>query len=260
MSLRFTDTHAHLSDEAFTADAPAAIARAAAAGVTRIIHPDVDSRERQAALDLCKHYPGVLYHMIGLYPGSADKGWEKEIELVEAAIGPETVALGEIGLDYHWSVEFVEEQKLAFRYQLELAARLGLPVNIHLRDATEDFFKIMDDCRHLGLRGNLHAFSGSYETFQRLQKYGDWKVGIGGVLTYKNSKLAIAVKDIPLQSILLETDSPYLPPVPHRGERNEPSYIPIIAGKIAEIKGIDIEEVAEVTTASATELFSLDRL
>ena len=260
MSLRFTDTHAHLSDEAFTADAPAAIARAAAAGVDRIIHPDVDSREREAALALCRQYPGVLFHMIGLYPGSVDKDWEKEVALAEAAIGPQTVALGEIGLDYHWSVEFKEEQKTAFRCQLELAARIGLPVNIHLRDATEDFFKIMEDCRHLGLRGNIHAFSGSYETFVRVQKYGDWKVGIGGVLTYKNSKLAATVKDIPLGSILLETDSPYLPPVPHRGERNEPCYIPIIAARIAEIKGIDIEEVAEVTTASATELFSLDKL
>ncbi|MBQ9184288.1 MAG: TatD family hydrolase [Bacteroidales bacterium] len=255
--MRFIDTHAHLSDEAFATDAPAAVARAAAAGVFKIIHPDVDSSERAAALALCKEYPKVMYHMIGLYPGSVDKNWEKEMALAEEAIGPETVALGEIGLDYHWSTEFEKEQKLAFRYQMELAAKLGLPVNIHLRDATEDFFKIMDECSHLGVRGNIHAFSGSYETFKRLQKYGDWKVGIGGVLTYKNSKLAVAVKDIPLESILLETDSPYLPPVPHRGERNEPAYIPIVAAKIAEIKGIDIEEVAEATTASATELFSL---
>lgn len=260
MSLRFIDTHAHLSDEAFTADAAAAIARAAAAGVYRIIHPDVDRSERASSLELCKQYPGVLYHMIGLYPGSVDKNWEKEIALVEEAIGPETVALGEIGLDYHWSTEFAAEQKAAFRYQLGLAARLDLPVNIHLRDATEDFFKVMEECRHLGLRGNIHAFSGSYETFLRLQKYGDWKVGIGGVLTYKNSKLAIALEGIPLESILLETDSPYLPPVPHRGQRNEPAYIPIIAAKVAEIKGIDIEEVAEVTTASANELFTLDKL
>ena len=253
----FIDTHAHLSDAAFSADAAEAVARAHKAGVAKIIHPDVDSRERGPMLAFCRQYPGVMYHMIGLYPGSVDTEWEREMASAEAAIGPDTVALGEIGLDYHWSDEFKEEQKAAFRYQLELAARLGLPVNIHLRDATEDFFKIMEECRHLGLRGNLHAFSGSYDTFARLQKLGDWKVGIGGVLTYKNSKLAVAVKDIPLGSILLETDAPYLPPVPHRGERNEPAYIPIVAGRIAEIKGIDIEEVAAVTTASATELFTL---
>ena len=256
MPARFIDTHAHLGDDAFANDADAVIAKALEAGVEKIIHPDVDSTERDAGLALCKKYPGIMYHMIGLYPGSVTKDWKKEMELAEAAIGPDTVALGEIGLDYHWSIEFVAEQKEAFKYQLALAARLDLPVNIHLRDATDDFFAILEECRHLPLRGNVHAFSGSYETFARLQKYGPWKVGSGGVVTYKNAKVAAAVKDIPLESIVLETDSPYLPPVPYRGQRNDPTMIPIVAAKIAEIKGIDIEEVAQTTTAAAKELFT----
>jgi TatD DNase family protein len=141
--------------------------------------------------------------------------------------------------------------------QLELAAECGLPVNIHLREATEDFFAILEDCRHLHLRGNLHAFSGSAETFRRLSRLGDWYVGIGGVVTFKKAGIAQSLADIPMERILLETDSPYLTPVPYRGSRNESAYIPIIAAKIAEIKGLSIEEVARVSTENAKELFAL---
>jgi TatD DNase family protein len=140
---------------------------------------------------------------------------------------------------------------------MELAAEMDLPVNIHLREATEDFFRIMDDFAHLHVRGSLHAYSGSYETFQRVRKYGDWYVGVGGVVTFKKASLAEAVKRIPLERILLETDSPYLTPVPYRGSRNESAYIPVIASKIAELKGIGVEEVAETTTASARRLFNI---
>ena len=140
---------------------------------------------------------------------------------------------------------------------LELAAAWDLPVNIHLREATEDFFTIIEDCRHLHLRGNLHAFSGSAETFERLRRLGDWYVGIGGVLTFKKASLAETVKRIPLERILLETDAPYLTPVPHRGERNESAYIPIIADFLARQKGVSPEEVAGTTTANAKRLFAL---
>jgi TatD DNase family protein len=167
------------------------------------------------------------------------------------------VALGEIGLDYHYGAEFAAEQREAFRVQMELASEMGLPVNIHLREATEDFFRIMDDCRGLHLRGSLHAFSGSYETFQRVQKYGEWYVGIGGVVTFRKASLAEAVRRIPLERIILETDSPYLTPTPYRGTRNESKYIPLIAAKVAELKGISIEEAAEATTASARRLFNI---
>ena len=150
-----------------------------------------------------------------------------------------------------------EEQKEALRVQFELAAAWNLPVNIHLRDATEDFFKVLDDCRHLGLRGNLHAFSGSLETFRRIRRYGDWSVGIGGVITFKKASLPETVRQIPLECILLETDSPYMAPTPLRGTRNESANIPLIAAKVAEVKGVDIETVAAVTTANAEKLFAL---
>lgn len=171
--------------------------------------------------------------------------------------GVKIVAMGEIGLDYHCGTRFRKEQMEVLRIQLEMASEWGLPVNIHLRDATEDFFSVMEDAAHLGLRGNLHAFSGSYETFVRMQRYGDWRVGIGGVLTFKKASIAEDIKKIPLERILLETDAPYLSPTPHRGERNESSMIPIIATKIAELKGTDIETVAEQTSASARTLFSI---
>ncbi len=289
---KFIDTHAHYYDEAFTAEAgggwavgaaetpegeaggttvgeaggttvgdlgavDAAVARAMEAGVYKIIQPDVDSRERDLMFEVSARYPGVMHTMLGLYPGSVDGQWEKEIEALEPYWSRGPVAVGEIGLDYHYGKETAELQKLALKRQLEIAAEKDLPVNIHLREATEDFFAVLDQCRHLGLRGNLHAFSGSAETFARLSRYGDWYVGIGGVLTFKNSRLAEAVAKIPLERILLETDAPYLAPVPYRGRRNESAYIPIIAGRIAEIKGTDIEEVAAVTTDNALKLFGI---
>ena len=165
--------------------------------------------------------------------------------------------MGEIGLDYHWSKEFQAEQKEAFRTQLELASEWDLPVNIHLRDATLDFLEIMEDCRHLHLRGNIHAFSGSYELFERMQKYGDWYVGIGGVVTFKKARIGEDIARIPLERIVLETDAPYLTPTPHRGERNDSSYLPLIADFIAERKGVDRALVARTTTYNAKQLFSL---
>lgn len=254
---KYIDTHVHFYDEAFLCEEDAAIARSIEAGVGIMIQPDVDSKERERMIEISNRYPGTLYTMLGLYPGSVDENWEKEVEMYMERMDIKPVAIGEIGLDYHYSADTAELQKKALREQFRIASELDLPVNIHLRDATEDFFKVLDECRNLGLRGNLHAFSGSYETFCRIQKYGDWSVGIGGVLTFKKSKLAEVVRQIPLDRILLETDAPYLTPAPHRGERNESTYIPHIAAKIAELKQIDVEEVAQVTTENAIKLFRL---
>ena len=254
----FIDTHVHFYDEAFAADAEAAIARSIAAGVTKMVQPDVDSRERDAMFALEDRHPGVLFSMLGLYPGSVGTDWEEEIARMEARLADRrVVAIGEIGLDYHWSADFAEEQKRALKVQLELADHLSLPVNIHLRDATEAFFSVLDECRHLSLRGNMHAYSGSYETFLRLQRYGDWSLGIGGVVTFRNAGLAEVVRRVPLERLVLETDAPYLTPVPHRGERNESAYIPLIAATIAELKGVTPEEVAETTTRNAERLFGI---
>ena len=224
----FIDTHAHLYDPAFEGEEEEVVGRALAAGVKIILQPDIDSSERDGMLKLGDRFPEVFRNMAGLYPGSVEENWEEEVEKVkECAVNHNVIAIGEIGLDYHE------------------------------RDATEDFFRVLEECRHLGVRGNMHAFSGSYETFMRLQKYGDWSVGIGGVVTFKNAGVAESVKKIPLEKILLETDSPYLTPMPFRGKRNESSYIPLIARKVAELKDTDLGEVAAKTTENACKLFRI---
>ena len=166
-------------------------------------------------------------------------------------------AIGEIGLDYHEGKEYAKEQQEVLRLQFELAAKLDLPVNIHMRDAWEDFFAVLEDCRHLHLRGNLHCFSGSYEIYERANRSGDFSVGVGGVLTFKNASLPSTVARIPMKHILLETDAPYLAPAPYRGKRNESAYLPLIAAKLAEVKGISLEETEAITTDNAIRLFNL---
>lgn len=255
--MEFIDTHTHNSDPAYQDCEDEVILRAEEAGVTALIQADIDSSERERMYSLSARHPGVLYNMLGLYPGSVNGHWRDEIDALLPWRDKGPVAMGEIGLDYHFGTEFKEEQKEAFRTQLELASEWDLPVNIHLRDATEDFFAIIKDCRHLHLRGNLHAFGGSYETFMRLSGLGDWYVGIGGVVTFKKSRIGEDISRIPLDRILLETDAPYLAPVPHRGERNESSFIPLIAEFIAARKGISTEETARATTANAKQLFAI---
>ena len=249
------DTHCHISDEAFAGDEEGYISRAKEAGVEIMLQPDVDSRERKAMCDLTDRHPGVLYPMLGLYPGSVDKGWREEIDRMLEYSDRSVVALGEIGLDYYYGKEYAQEQKEALDWQLDYAAQRGLPVNIHLRDAMGDFLDILR--RHKGLRGNMHAYSGSYESFLELQRLGDWYIGVGGVVTFKKASLAEVVRRAPLERIVLETDAPYLTPVPFRGKRNESAHIPLIAAKVAELKEVPIEEVASVTTTNARNLFGI---
>ena len=296
----FVDTHTHFYDEWLLPEADEAVRRALEAGVGKFIQADVDSHERPAMWDVARRYPGVIYNMLGLYPGSVNENWKEEMDLVysladrdsrdkpenddvllkipgqarndekkqarnddkgDSRDKPENdeaiVAIGEIGLDYHEGREFEKEQREVLRLQFELAARMDLPVNIHLRDAWEDFFAVLEDCRHLHLRGDLHCFSGSYEVYQRANRSGDFSVGIGGVITFKNSGLAATVARVPMEHILLETDAPYLAPVPYRGKRNESAYLPIIAEKVAEVKGVSVKEIEEVTTKNAFKLFNI---
>lgn len=255
--MEFIDTHTHISDEAFEGCRDEIVRRALDAGVTTMLQADVDSSERDAMYALCEQYPGSLRPMLGLYPGSVGEDWRDEVDKLMPWLEKGPVAVGEIGLDYHYGADTKGLQNEAFRTQLELALQWNLPVNIHLREATEDFFRMMDGFKGRGLRGNLHAFSGSYETFCRLQKYGDWLVGIGGVMTFKKASIGEDVKKIPLDRILLETDAPYLTPVPFRGTRNESSMIPVIAADLAARKGVDTEEVAFATTRNARLLFNL---
>lgn len=265
----FVDTHTHFYDEWLLPDAEEAIQRALEAGVGKMIQADVDSRERPAMWEVGNRHPGVLFQMLGLYPGSVNENWREELDRVFAiaSLSPESeanrtktpafVAIGEIGLDYHEGKEFAREQKEVLRLQLELAASLDLPVNIHLRDAWEDLFQVLSDCKHLHLRGNLHCFTASYEIFERASKLADFSVGIGGVVTFKNASLAKTLERIPLERILLETDAPYLAPVPWRGRRNESAYIPLIADKVARIKGLSLREIETITTHNAETLFGI---
>ncbi len=275
------DTHTHFYDEWLLPDAEAAIQRALEAGVGKMIQADVDSAERPRMWEIGLRHPGVLFQMLGLYPGSVTAdNWKEELDAVYriaagdslASLGmtgttpgmtgttPEMagiVAIGEIGLDYHEGKEFAREQKEVLRLQFELAAKLNLPVNIHLRDAWEDFFAVLEDCRHLHLRGNLHCFSGSFEVYERANRSGDFAVGVGGVLTFKNASLPAVVARIPLEHLLLETDAPYLAPVPYRGKRNESAYLPLIAARLAEVKGLSLKEIETITTDNAIRLFNL---
>lgn len=255
--MTFIDTHAHLYDEAFTGEEDLAIARSVEAGVTKIIFPDIDSQTREHMFQTAGRHEGTVFPCLGLHPTSIDASWEKEMEKVHENLSRKIWAIGEIGMDCYWSREFVKEQETAFRMQLELADRLSLPVIIHSRESTELIINILKDCRHLNLRGVFHAYSGSAETFRELQRLGDWYIGIGGVLTYKKASIAETVKQIPLERILLETDSPYLTPVPHRGKRNESSYIPHIAAKLSEQTGKTVGEIAQTTTENAHKLFGL---
>ena len=251
----YIDTHCHLSDEAFSGEEDAYISRAVGAGVELMLQPDVDSRERKAMFDLVDRHPDRLKPMLGLYPGSVDKNWKAEIDRMLEYSDRDVVAIGEIGLDYHEGREFEKEQKEALHWQLDYAKEKDLPVNIHLRDAIGDLLDVIRE--HRGLRGNMHAYSGSYESFLELSRLGDWYIGVGGVVTFKNASLAEVVRKVPIDRIVLETDAPYLTPVPYRGRRNESSYIPIIAAKVAELKGLSVEEVAATTTNNAKTLFGI---
>lgn len=255
--MEFIDTHSHLYDEAFAGEEDAAVARAAETGVTRIIFPDIDSESRDAMFAFADRHPGTIYPCLGLHPTSVNAGWQDELQKMESYMDRDIKAIGEIGMDCYWSKEFIREQQEVLRIQLEMAAKAGLPAIIHSRESTELIINVLRDCRHLDIRGVFHAFSGSFETFTQLQALGDWYIGIGGVLTYKKASIAETVCRIPLERILLETDSPYLTPVPFRGKRNESAYIPHIAAKLAELTGKEVGEIAATTTENARKLFRI---
>lgn len=261
--MEFTDTHTHLSDAAFEGPEgqDAAVRRALEASVNRMIIPDVSSRERDAVFALCERWPGVAFPCLGLHPTDVDESWKAELDMLEKEFEKRkgVVAVGECGLDYHYGADTADWQKEVFRCQIEMALKHDLPLVIHSREATKDTLDILGEYRGRGPRGVFHAYSGSYETFRELDRYGNWYIGIGGVLTFKKANIADFVAKIPLERILLETDSPYLTPVPHRGSRNESSYIPLIADFLAGKMGLGLEEIASGTTNNAQTLFGLQK-
>ena len=253
------DTHTHLYDTSFADDLDAVVGRARECGVTNIILPAIDSTYYRHMIQCADTLPGFASVAIGLHPTSVKENWREELEFVmERSEEREFIAVGEIGVDCYWSKEFMREQLLVFQAQIEVAVKKNIPVIVHMRDSTEEIFKVLDNCKHLPLRGVFHAYSGSIETYERLKRYGDFVFGIGGVVTYKNSKLSEVVSKMNLEDIVLETDSPWLTPAPYRGKRNEPSYIKIIAEKVAEVKNISPEEVAGTTSYNAARMFNFN--
>lgn len=256
--MEFVDTHAHLYDEAFEEDFDATIGRIKGSGVIKCIFPAIDSTSFSRQMSVGERCGSFVAQAMGLHPTSVGANWKEELDFALGTIGKvKCVAVGEIGIDGYWSKEFLEQQKEVFRVQLEEAYNRGLPVIIHAREATEEIFQVLDSLGKRVPSGVFHAFSGSYETYERIIRYGNFMVGIGGVVTYKNAGVAKSVERIPLERILLETDSPYLTPVPFRGKRNESSYLVHIAEKIAQIKGCAVEDVARMTTENAFTMFDL---
>lgn len=255
------DTHTHLYDEAFAGDFQETLTRAVEAGVSHFIFPGIDSSVHYRMTECAGMSGGLASMATGLHPTSVNSDWKKELDFVASRLGDGGwVAIGEIGLDRHWSDGFFKEQEEVFRTQMLWAAEAGLPVIIHVRDAHDALFDILDGLKEKGInmKGVFHAFSGSIETYRRIKKYGTFKIGIGGVITYKNAGIAETVRDIPLEDILLETDSPWLTPVPYRGKRNESSYLGLIAAKIAAVKGTTPQEVDRITTINSKSLFNLN--
>lgn len=251
----YIDTHTHLYDEQFDNDREEMISRAIAAGVSKMLLPNCDSSTINAMLQAEHNFPANCFAMMGLHPCYVKENVEEELTKVKSWLRErQFCAVGEIGLDYHWDKTFVDDQKRAFRQQIEWALQYRLPIVIHTRESTKDTLDIVREYANSGLRGVFHCFSGSLETAKQIIDMGFY-LGIGGVLTYKNSGLQDVVKKIDLQHIVLETDAPYLTPVPHRGKRNESAYVAIVAEKLAELKQMELDTISRITTANAEELF-----
>lgn len=250
------DTHSHLYSTEFDTDLVDVIARSKSAGVEKIYLPAIDSSTHEAMMLLANQQPGYCIPMMGLHPCYVDDGYEKELELVEAWLKKENfVAIGEIGLDFYHSTEFKDQQIDALGRQIRMAMERNLPIIIHTRSSMDDCIKVIEEVGGGNVKGIFHCFGGDERQARKIIEVG-FMLGIGGVVTYKNAGLAKIVEAIPLESIVLETDAPYLTPVPFRGKRNETSYIKYVAEKIAEIKGIEFKEVDEMTTANAKKIFS----
>ncbi len=260
--LEFIDTHVHLYDEAYDADFNEVLDRMKSAGVIKCILPAIDSTIYERQSECAAKCSGYAYEAMGVHPTSIKADYKRELEFALSKLYSQRckfVAVGEIGLDGYWSKEFMSEQIIAFKEQVVAAAELDLPIIIHLREATEELFMALDELKGIKQRGVLHAFSGSSEIYERVSKYGDYSVGIGGVVTFKNASVAESLTRIPLERVVLETDAPWLTPAPYRGKRNESSYLAYIADKIAQIKGVDIDKVSEITTKNALSLFELTK-
>jgi len=254
----FTDTHAHLYAEEFDADRDAMIKRAEEKNIHHFLLPNIDSESIAPMMSMATAYPGKCFPMMGLHPCSVKENYKAELALVKEWLDKEKfVAVGEIGIDLYWDKTFFEQQKEAFKTQIHWAKEKKLPVVIHARESLNELFEIIDELNDENLSGIFHCFSGNYDQAQKVMSYGGFKLGIGGVVTFKNGEIDKFLPRIPISNIVLETDSPYLAPVPFRGKRNESSYLSLIAEKVAELYGITVTEVADITTRNAQEIFNI---
>ena len=255
--MTLTDTHTHLYSEEFAEDRDAMMQRAFDAGVTRLFVPSIDSSYTQQMYDLEARYPENVFLMMGLHPTYVKDNYLEELAHVEQQLANRKfAAVGEIGIDLYWDKARLAEQQYAFKHQIQLAKKYGLPINIHCRDAFDEVFEVLEGEKGDDLYGIFHCFTGDFEQAQKAISY-NMMLGIGGVATFKNGKIDRFLADIGLKHIVLETDAPYLAPVPHRGRRNESSYTLLVAQKLAEIYGVTVEEIADLTTENSKRVYGI---
>jgi TatD DNase family protein len=255
----FTDTHTHLYLNAFDDDRNDIVRKAIHQNVKYMLLPNIDSHSVAGMLQLCDAFPAHCFPMMGLHPTSVKENFTEELKSVEAwHERMHFIAVGEIGIDLYWDKTHFKEQEEAFRFQIELSIRKGIPIVIHSRDSFDEIAKILADYRGSELKGVFHCFTGTIGQARQAIEMGFY-LGIGGVVTFKNSGVEQVLKEIGLEHILLETDSPFLAPVPFRGKRNESSYINLIASRISQIKNTDRAEIARITTQNAFDLFKFDK-
>jgi TatD DNase family protein len=254
--MNFTDTHSHLYAAEFNADIEEVISRSKAVGINKIFLPNIDVESIEPLKKLSATHPNLFYPMMGLHPCSVKENFEDELSTIKKELFENKYfAVGEIGIDLFWDKTFLPQQKLAFTEQINWAKELKIPIVIHARESFDEIFKIVDALHDENLKGIFHCFTGNTEQAQKIIEYGTFKLGIGGVVTYKNSGLDKTLQAIGHQHLVLETDAPYLSPQPYRGKRNESAYLEIIAKKIAEILHVEIAEIADVTNRNAKEIF-----
>ncbi len=256
--MKFADTHSHLYLPEFDPDRANVVANALKAGVEKILLPNIDISSVEPMLKMTRDFPGICYAMTGLHPTSVREDFASQIgTLADIAEKENIIAIGEIGIDLYWDKTFKNEQMEALRMQINLAIEKQLPVVIHCRESFNEIFEVLEEFRGKQPAGVFHAFSGSVEQAQKIISEGFY-LGIGGIVTFKNSGLASVIGETGPEKLLLETDSPFLAPTPNRGKRNESAYIPIIAGKIASATGLSTGEIASITTRNAMKLFNLN--
>lgn len=253
----YIDSHSHIYSTQFDDDNDAMLERAATASVTKILMPAIDSGTHKNMIAMQNQHPGFCYSMMGLHPCSVKENYEEELHIIQNYLAEKKfIAIGETGLDFYWDKTFAPQQYLAFEQQISWAIEYNLPIVIHSRNATPECIELISQYISKGLTGVFHCFGGSAQEAQSITNMGFY-LGIGGVLTFKKSGLDDVLKNISLDHIILETDAPYLAPVPYRGKRNEPAYLPHIAQKLADVKQMSLDEIARITTGNTKILFNI---